>query len=80
MNFKEFVREKINYYILHFKKKRILLDLNGDPRHEVNLSFDYLSDLYLTYSEENASTEQSGTLQMGSFDTSLIKITDEDLV
>jgi len=52
MNFKDFVIDKINYYILHFKKKRVLLDLNGDPRQEVNLSFDYLSDLYLTYTEE----------------------------
>lgn len=33
MDFKEFVREQIDYYALHFKKKRVLLELNGDIRH-----------------------------------------------
>ena len=49
MNFKELVQDQIDYYVLHFKKKRVLLDLNGDIKHEVNLSFEYLSDQYLLY-------------------------------
>ncbi len=32
MNFKDFVKSKIDYYVLHFKKQRILLDYNGEPR------------------------------------------------
>lgn len=52
MDFKSFIQEQINYYGLHFKKKRLLLDINGDLKQSINLSFDYLSDQYLTYIEE----------------------------
>jgi len=49
MDFKQFVQKQIDYYVLHLKKKRILLELNGEPKHEINLSFSHLSDLYLAY-------------------------------
>lgn len=82
MNFKEFVQEQINYYALHFKKKRILLELNGDIRHEVDLSFSHLSDQYLNYLEEHPTAEQqqqnSGSLQLTPI--SEIKIGDNDLL
>ena len=29
MSFKEFIKGILNYYVLHFKKKRILLEMNG---------------------------------------------------
>lgn len=32
MDFKEFVKGTLNYFILHFKKNRVLLELNGEPR------------------------------------------------
>ncbi len=52
MDFKTFVTHKINYFVSHFRKKAVLLDFNGDALHEINLSFDHLSDLYLSYMEE----------------------------
>ena len=55
--FKDFLRGTINYYVLHFTKQKMLLDLNGEPRREINLSFDHLSDLYLTFAEEHAGNE-----------------------
>lgn len=33
MEFREFVLQQIAYYSLHFQKKRVLLELNGDLRH-----------------------------------------------
>lgn len=32
MSFKEFLHGTINYYALHFKKKRVLLEMNGEIR------------------------------------------------
>ena len=64
MDFKAFIRSQIDYYVLHFKKNRVLLDLNGDLKHEINLSFDYLSDQYLIYAEEHASGENSESISM----------------
>jgi len=32
MSFKDFIRGTINYYVLHFKKRRMLLEANGEPR------------------------------------------------
>ena len=51
MNFSAFVKEEIQYYILHLQKHKVLLDINGDVKQEINLSFDYLSDQYLKYIE-----------------------------
>lgn len=31
-SFKDFLKGTINYYILHFKKGRVLLEVNGEPR------------------------------------------------
>lgn len=44
MNFKQFVEERIQYYVSHFKAKAVLLNQNGEPITEINLSFDHLSD------------------------------------
>ena len=52
MTFKQFVEEKINYYVSHFKVKAVLLQENGEPLREINLSFDHLSDLYMAKIDE----------------------------
>ena len=82
MSFKEFIKGIINYYVLHFKKKRVLLEMNGEPRTQINLSFDYLSDLYLQYAEDQVNNNNANNTEItiGKLDTSVIKITDSDLV
>ena len=52
MSFKEFVCEKISYYVTHFQSKAVLLQKNGEPLCEINLSFDHLSDEYMLKMEE----------------------------
>lgn len=52
ISFKEFVKEKIDYFISHLKNKSVLMNYHGDLMHEINLSFYYLSDLYLEYADE----------------------------
>ena len=47
MEFKTFVKERINYFITHFQKKAVLLDYKGESLNDINLSFDKLSDDYL---------------------------------
>lgn len=54
--FKEFLKGTINYYVLHFRKQRVLLEVNGEARQEMNLSFEHLSDLYLEYIEERGNS------------------------
>ena len=55
--------------------------MNGEPRREINLSFDYLSDLYLQYAQDQANNNQvNNEITIGKLDTSVIKITDSDLV
>ena len=79
MSFKEFIRGTINYYVLHFQKKVLLLETNGEPRREINLCFEHLSDLYLHFAEDQASKSQDHTLTMGEVNPSAIKVTDCDL-
>lgn len=79
-SFKDFIRGTINYYVLHFKKNRVLLELNGEPRQEINFSFDHLSDLYLAYAEEQNSNQINNEISLGQLDVSAIKITDNDFI
>jgi hypothetical protein len=67
--------------VLHFQKKRVLLELNGDLRHEVDLSFEHLSDLYLAHLEEHP-LPANATLPTATATLSAahIKITDNDLL
>ncbi len=44
MDFKKFVRGKIQYLAAHFKRKAILLEQTGETLFEINLSFDSLTD------------------------------------
>jgi hypothetical protein len=79
------VQEQITYYVLHFQKKRVLLELNGDIRHEVDLSFDHLSDHYLNYLEEHPNPNPSPNPNPDpttalSLSAPNIKISDNDLL
>ena len=81
MEFREFVREQIQYYVHHFQKKRVLLELNGDLRNMIDLSFDHLSDLYLNYLEEQPQANAQTTLpSTAPLSAAHIKITDNDLL
>ena len=82
MSFKQFVEEKINYYVSHFKVKAVLLQQNGEPLREINLSFDHLSDEYMAKVEEQEKPEvqmENSTMKLSAMSEGLIKITDSDL-
>ena len=44
MDFKAFVRDRIEYFTGHFKRKAVLMDYKGEQLNEINLSFAKLSD------------------------------------
>lgn len=58
----------------------MLLEANGQPRQQINLSFDHLSDLFLEFAEDKANNEFDKEMSVGQLDISAIKITDNDLV
>lgn len=56
MDFKKFVQDKIEYLAAHFHRKAVLLEENGEALFEINLSFDALTDEYLSKAAEMESS------------------------
>ena len=47
MSFKDFVKERIAFYVEHFNNQAPLLDTDGTPLMGIDLSFQTLSDEFL---------------------------------